>query len=233
MNTLQRLSAGFVGLAMLLQPLSASAARLTFSHPVEVTASASPGDVLRQSDQYKDGVLTVDGREFVLDEHGHAVLRQPDEGWLCSWFGWWCPELSAGEITFDMESAKQRVTAQVVSSIHAEMVKATGKVLPLMAFAYPEPLPAGTVVYQTHLKNVPMNVLNDSWFFFLDLEPGAFFDHRAEFVLVDAKTGEITRMRTFAAPVLQGVVRYMDLGERWSTPDRFYPADLNDLPPAG
>lgn len=233
MNTFQRFSAGFLGLAIMLQPLSVSAAELTFGKPVAVSAESSPGDILKQSDQYKDGVLTVDGHEFVLDEYGHAVLRQEEKGWLCSWFGWWCPSREVGEITFDKQSAEQRVVAQAVSAIHAEMVKDTGRVLPLLAFAYPEPLPAGTVVYQSHKNSRPMNVLNDSWFFFLDLEPGAFFDHRAEFVLVDVKTGEITRDRVFAAPRIDGIIRYMDVGERWTTPDRFYPADLKDLPPGG
>ena len=236
MNTLHRVSAGVLTLAMMTQPVSAAAGyagELRFSEPVEVTGSSTPGDILKQSDNYKDGVLTVEGHEFVIDENGHAVLKQPDEGWLCSWFGWWCPELTVGEITVDQAKAKDRVVAQVVSSVHAEMVKDTGRVLPLLAFAYPEPLAAGTVVYQARKGAIPMNIINDSWFFFLDLEPGAFFDHRAEFVLVDVKTGEITRNRVFTAPRIKGTIRYMDLNERWTTPDRCYPADLKDMPRAG
>lgn len=219
--------------ALLAQQALAKGAKaeLTFSRPVELTDAGTTEDILKQSDNFKDGTLTVGDYAFVFDAYGHVVLKQPHRGIVCRWFGIFCPRLTVGDITVTQEQAKRRVTGQVIPSIHAEMLKDTGKILPMLAFALPEPLPRGTVIPHFFAKNPPLNVLSDSWFFFLDLEPYAEFGHRTEYVLVDAVTGEVTRRRAFSPPMLDGQPWLLSEEARFSSPDRFYPDSIRDLPP--
>ena len=52
-------------------------------------------------------------------------------------------------------------------------------------------------------------------------------------MLVDGNTGVVTRKRVFDAPVMDGAVQYLDVSERFTSTDRFYPEYLEDLPAAG
>lgn len=205
---------------------------ITFSNPVRVSENSSPKEILMQSDNYKDGKLTIDGREYEFNDNDFPVLTQEEKGLFCRWFGWWCPTLEVGDISVTQEQAKEKVLKSVIPKIHLEMTEDTGRVQPMLAFAWPEAIPAGTVIERYFSENMPLNVTEDSWFFFLDLEPQAYFGHRAEYVLVDAKTGEVTRKRVFSPPVIDGEVRYLGLKLRFESEDRFYPASLDDLPEA-
>ena len=71
------------------------------------------------------------------------------------------------------------------------------------------PLPAGTRVgtsFQVQgLAHVPeMTLTADSWFFFVNLEPVAEFFHPVEYVLVDAASGELTRIQAQFPPAING-----------------------------
>ena len=174
-----RLTAHILAITLCLAPCSALAlasetAEITFSHPVRVRDGITTDDVLRQSDNYKDGVLTVGGHDFVFDVFGHPVLRQPDQGLWCRWFGIFCTEPRAGTMRLSLDAAKDIVRSAVIPAIQAEMKKDAGRVLPLLAFSWMKPLPKGTVVFQDDARNPPLNVLADSWFIFLDLEPSAY-----------------------------------------------------------
>lgn len=184
-------------------------------------------------DDWADGEFHTGGTIFVLNHRGHPVLQGSDGGWLCRWFGWFCPSVEAGAMTVTMDDAKNLVVGKVIPDLKAEMRKAVGRELPMFAFAWPTPLPRGTAIYDHNPENPPINVLSDSWFVFIDLDPYAEFGHRAEFVLIDGKTGTVARQRVFGPPVFKDEIYYQSRHDRWNTPDRFYPVSLENLPEPG
>lgn len=64
-----------------------------------------------------------------------------------------------------------------------------------------------------------LTATGDAWFFWIDDEPGARFDHPSRFVLVDRKTGELTSVDARWWPVLDGVGLWTDDDEYWSGDD--------------
>lgn len=222
-------------LGMLAPALGAGTAdTMRFGSGVQITATTTPQDVLLQSQNASsDGTVAIGGRRFAFDRYGHAMLAQPDRGVLCRWLGLLCPELPLGDIAVTREAAKDIVIATVIPSLQQEMEREAGRVLPILGFSWPKPLAAGTVVFQDTAMNAPLNVFEDAWFFFIDLEPHAYFGHRAEMVLVDAKNGSVLRKRVFSPPVIDGTTRYLSLDERWRSEDRFYPTSLDRMPAAG
>lgn len=220
-------------LGLLLTPVSAALqepAQVAFPDGIVADDDATLRSVLEQSANYDDGVLTIGGREYAFDAYDHLILRQHRRGLLCRWFGWFCP-LQLGEISVTKEQAADIMTVRVLPQIRNDVIAQTGQMPPLMVFAYPRALPAGTVVFQEFEENPPLNVLRDSWFFFVDLDPEALFGHRAEFVLVDAVDGTVTRRSVFSPPRIDGQTHYLNIEERFATHDRIYPASIDDLPP--
>ncbi len=70
-----------------------------------------------------------------------------------------------------------------------------------------QPLPAGTVVEALRDSDVVetlRTLSTDEWFFFVDLNPLAAFDHRADFVYVDAATGAVVTQTANARPHVNG-----------------------------
>jgi septal ring factor EnvC (AmiA/AmiB activator) len=212
-------------------PVDAAEPTITFSNPITIERGATPLDILEQSDNYNDGTLTIGDWSFEIDAYGHAVLAD-QRNIFCRWLGLFCPSVDEEVISITQDEAKSRVTDRVVTDVHAEMERETGKVLPILAFAWPEPIPAGTAIRHFFAKNRPLNVLRDSWFFMLDLEPYNAFGHRMEYVLVDVRTGAITQTRAFSPPIMDGEPWLLDDTERFASDMRFYPTNLADLPPA-
>jgi hypothetical protein len=96
------------------------------------------------------------------------------------------------------------------------------------------PFPAGTIVYPSGnpTTGAPQNsdvhrFASESWFFFVDPEPLADFTHPAEFVLVDAATGDVVRIAVGFQPVINH-------GRLWNNRDDlfiFEPENLTHLDP--
>jgi hypothetical protein len=221
-------------LSLTAQPLLAaqdSAATLTFPSPIVLTPDSSAADVLRQSENFDGEELTVGDDIYVFDENDHLRIK-PKIGFWC-WLLRSCTKGDESAVVVDQEEAKTIVQNIVIPDIQLEMQRETGRVLPLLGFSWPKLLGAGTVVERMFSQNAPVNVSEDSWFFFLDLDPHAGWGHRAEYVLVDAATGDVFRKRVFSPPVLDGETWYVSVEERFDSPDRFFPTSIDDLPAAG
>ncbi|NNE09861.1 MAG: carboxypeptidase regulatory-like domain-containing protein, partial [Gemmatimonadetes bacterium] len=70
-----------------------------------------------------------------------------------------------------------------------------------------QPLPAGTVVEALRDSDVVETLRTltaDEWFFLVDLDPSAAFDHRADFVYVDAATGAVVTQAADTRPHVNG-----------------------------
>lgn len=192
------------------ESVDSNAEVVSFSNAVELDYTTTVADVLKQSDNYKNNALHIAGFSYAFNKNGHPVLQSVPKEFK---------NVQSAQVTLDQ--AKQLVIDQLLPKIYGEMKIDTGRELPLIAYAWPELLAAGTVVERTFNNNAPFNIETASWFFVLDLEPNALWGHRAEYVRVDAITGEIVHKRTFSLPADYEIA---DI-------HRFYPNDLASLPP--
>lgn len=74
-----------------------------------------------------------------------------------------------------------------------------------------QPLPAGTVVEalrDSEVVETLRTLTADEWFFLIDLSPSAGFDHRADFVYVDAVTGAVVTQAANTRPHVNGRLQW-------------------------
>lgn len=66
-------------------------------------------------------------------------------------------------------------------------------------YANPVLKKAGVNISSWRVKNL-LKVKNDSWFFFVDEQPGANWEHKASYVVVDQSSGAVERIETMSPP---------------------------------
>ncbi|MBK8237806.1 MAG: caspase family protein [Deltaproteobacteria bacterium] len=90
---------------------------------------------------------------------------------------------------------------------------------PTLVFSHPEPLsPASSVVVgspERHGARTTIAIESDAWFFWIDDEPGARFDHPTRYVLVDRASGELTVHDAKWWPILDGAPLWTDADDYW------------------
>ncbi|MCU0287001.1 MAG: C13 family peptidase [Acidobacteria bacterium] len=67
-------------------------------------------------------------------------------------------------------------------------------------YANPVLKKAGVNISSWRVPNL-VKVKNDSWFFFVDEQPGANWEHKASYVIVDKVSGAVDRVETMSPPV--------------------------------
>lgn len=87
------------------------------------------------------------------------------------------------------------------------------------------PLPAGTVVTSTRGdEEFDYTLASDTWFFFVDTDPFAPFDHDTFFVFIDAATAEYFVTNESYYPVINGISYFASMDSRLDASRRVYPA---------
>ena len=80
--------------------------------------------------------------------------------------------------------------------------------------AWPVVIPQGATITDGMADDVaPITVTRPSWLFFVDVYPGALFEHPTQFVLVDQATNLATSYASLSYPVVSGVALF-------ATPDQ-------------
>lgn len=102
---------------------------------------------------------------------------------------------------------------------------------PVVVLGMSEPLAAGDriVAYHPHPElepEVAIEAETESWFFWIDDEPGAQFDHASRYAIVDRESGELTMIDARWWPTIDGAVVWSDAAYE-SEADWVY-ADLGD-----
>ncbi len=92
----------------------------------------------------------------------------------------------------------------------------------LIVFSYPDPLESGDVLsaYRPNSSNQDafnIEINNTSWFYWIDDEPGARFEHRNRFVLVDIVSGDIQVIEDNWWPVLNGEGLWIEKTDYWNS----------------
>jgi hypothetical protein len=110
--------------------------------------------------------------------------------------------------------------AEAVDQILKEVVKPDSLNHEVIVFAWPTPLGAGDDLAVFNPPEItdgspPLNIREDSWFFWVDDAPGARFAHPARMILVDQASGQLTVESVQWWPVLNGENLWIELEEYW------------------
>lgn len=128
------------------------------------------------------------------------------------------------------EAAGERVVDQLVDAND-----------PTIVFSHAEPVDAGTtLVVGSPTRQGERQVIeigSSAWFFWIDDEPGARFDHPTRFVLVDRSSGEITVHDANWWPVLDGTPLWISANDYWDEDQWVHGSESGrratiELPPA-
>ncbi|MFA5374905.1 MAG: hypothetical protein WC455_04020 [Dehalococcoidia bacterium] len=82
------------------------------------------------------------------------------------------------------ETGMDEAIAVVVEDILPNVPEVAGG-LPYMCLKLDSILPRGTRIEEDYGQNLSLTLEEDSYFFYLDLEPGAFYGHPVQYILVD------------------------------------------------
>ncbi|MDD9302461.1 MAG: hypothetical protein HUK40_08995 [Desulfobacter sp.] len=74
-----------------------------------------------------------------------------------------------------------------------------GKIGQRALYANPKLKPAGAKIGSWKIPS-KLVVSKPSWFFFVDEQPGANWEHKASYILVDKASGEVTRVPAMSPP---------------------------------
>ncbi len=100
---------------------------------------------------------------------------------------------------------------------------------PTIVFSHPELVTAASsVVVATPEwlgERASIEVESDAWFFWIDDEPGARFDHPTRYVLVDAASGEITVHDANWWPILDGQPLWIRADAYWDSDNWVYASE--------
>ncbi|MBI4150809.1 thrombospondin type-1 domain-containing protein [Candidatus Woesearchaeota archaeon] len=75
--------------------------------------------------------------------------------------------------------------------VYNQVIMASPNKDALMLYPWPEKLDAGDKVFSAFGTEIAFKVESPSWFFWIDDEPGARFEHKNRLVLVDARTSNV------------------------------------------
>lgn len=99
----------------------------------------------------------------------------------------------------------------------------------VIAFRLRKPLRAGQLLTPFFGPGLPFRVTGPAWFFWVDDEPYARFEHQTRYVLVDARTGKVKVAVRSWWPLLDGVAPWFDASNYWNRGNWAY---SNVQPPA-
>lgn len=90
----------------------------------------------------------------------------------------------------------------------------------VLVFSWPDVLDSSHTLAPYAYEGLPepaaIPVESPSWFFWIDDEPGALFDHANRFVLVDRATGELTVHDARWWPVIDGAGAWIERDDYWN-----------------
>ncbi|NYZ74176.1 hypothetical protein H0O00_03465 [Candidatus Micrarchaeota archaeon] len=128
-----------------------------------------------------------------------------------------CPVSKSPATTYTTPLSRQDAIALVVAEVVAQndyYVYATSS----------SPLPAGTVVTSTRGdEEFDYTLASDTWFFFVDTDPFAPFDHDTFFVFIDVATAEYFVTNESYYPVINGISYFASMDSRLDASRRVYP----------
>jgi hypothetical protein len=117
-------------------------------------------------------------------------------------------------VELNLEQAKSRMISSALQ----------GNVGQRAVFAYPNVVPRGTKI-ATWTEPTKVILDRDSWFFFVDEQPGANWEHKAQFVFVDKISGQVRAVPSQAPPLnLTAHVALNQMAERELSALRFNPS---------
>ena len=97
------------------------------------------------------------------------------------WSGVITAQLTVGE---EEEAGMEGAVDVVVEEILPDIPEVAGD-LPYMCLKLDSILPKGTIIEEDSGMTLKLTLQDDMYFFYLDLEPGAFYEHPVQYILVD------------------------------------------------
>jgi hypothetical protein len=82
------------------------------------------------------------------------------------------------------DAGMEDAIAVVVEDILPNVPEVAGG-LPYMCLKLDSILPRGTIIEEYFGQTLSLTLEEDSYFFYLDLDPGAFYEHPVQYILVD------------------------------------------------
>lgn len=100
----------------------------------------------------------------------------------------------------------------------------------VIAFGKRKPLPAGTRVTPYRKRGTSTKLRSKSWFFWIDDDPRAQFEHSTRYVFINARTGKIKVLKVKWWPLIDGKAPWFTPSAYWKKSNWAY---SNVTPPAG